>query len=327
MFGLNHLIKSLTMPYLLLSIFLLATELLYFRLANRFNIIDKPNERSLHSKVTIRGGGIIFWVAAMVYFVYSGWSYPFFFLGLTLVAAISFLDDIFTLTNRYRIFLQFAGVGLMLWQLELFQTSYWFVLPLLVVGVGILNAYNFMDGINGITGGYSTVVLLALLAVNNYHRHFIENDFLLFILIGLSVFNFFNFRTKALCFAGDVGSISIAFVVLFLILKVSILDNNPIYILFLSVYGVDSVLTIIQRLMLKQNIFKAHRLHLFQVIVHRKKVPHLGMSGIYMAVQSLICVLIINQLNAILSTQLLQGFFIILILCLIYYWLKKQFKS
>ena len=181
-----------------------------------------------------------------------------------------------------------------------------------------------MDGINGITSGYSTIVILALWFVNNYHVEFIENDFLIFTLLGLMVFNYFNFRTKARCFAGDVGSISIAVIILFLLLKLILLSQNLIYILFLSVYGVDSVLTIIHRLFLKENIFKAHRLHLFQVIVHNLKAPHLLMSSIYMLIQGIICYIVVFNLKYSLSTQLVTGFILILLLVILYVITKRK---
>ena len=312
------------MIYLILIILLFTLELVYFKSAKYFNIIDKPNERSMHSHITIRGGGIIFWLAVITYFFYSDFSYPFFVTGLCVVSVISFLDDIYTLSNRYRIPFQFMGICLLLYQLNLIESPFLFSIILLIIGVGIVNAYNFMDGINGITGGYSIIIILALLFVNNFHKVFIDNNFIFFVLISLLVFNFFNFRNSALCFAGDVGSISIAFIILFLIVKISILDNNPIYILFLGVYGVDSVLTIIHRVMLKQNIFNAHRLHLFQVIVHHKKIPHLMMSSVYMIVQAIICWIVISNLRQNSIFQLLQGAGIIIILGLIYILVKNQ---
>ncbi len=282
----------------MILIYLFMLELLYFIFAEKYNIIDKPNERSLHTQLTIRGGGIIFWIASLFYFVGSDFEYPWFFLGVTAVAAISFVDDILTLPNRVRLPIQIISMGLMLFQLDTFSVfNPFLVLLIWIVGVGIINAYNFMDGINGITGGYSSVVLLALWFVNNNHIKFIHNDFIITILLGLLVFNLFNFRKKARCFAGDVGSISIAFIVLFLLIKVSIVDQNPIYLLFLTVYGVDSIVTIIQRLWLKQNIFKAHRLHLFQIIVHDFKVGHIPMALCYMLCQAVICLIIIANLE------------------------------
>ena len=201
------------MIIILVTFCLFITELIYFRVAERFNIIDKPNARSLHTDVTIRGGGIIFLVSSILYFTYLDFQYPFFFLGLSAVAIISFLDDIFTLPNRYRLPFQLLAIILILVELHFFTNPLWMCVIVIIMGVGIINAYNFMDGINGITGGYSTIIVGALWFVNNYHSKFIENDFLIFTILGLMVFNYFNFRKKARCFAGDVGSISIAVIV------------------------------------------------------------------------------------------------------------------
>ena len=320
----NNLQKLLKMFFIIILLILTLTEILYFKIADYYDIIDKPNYRSSHTEITIRGGGIIFFVSTFIYFIYSKYDYPYFFIGLTLATSISFLDDIFTLPNRYRLPFQFIAIGLILYQLNICGNSLLLCLILVIIGVGIINAYNFMDGINGITGGYSTIIVGALWFVNNYHVKFIENDFLIFTISGLMVFNYFNFRTKAKCFAGDVGSISIAVIIVFLILKLIIMDRNLIYILFLGVYGVDSVLTIIHRIILKENIFKAHRLHLFQVIVHILKIPHLVMSLIYMLIQSIICYIVIFNLHYSLITQLIAGFIIIFILILTYIIIKRK---
>lgn len=312
------------MLYIILLIFLFLFEILFFDFAKKYKIIDKPNERSLHLKITIRGGGIIFLVSSILYFIYSGFQYPVFILGLSAVTIVSFLDDIFTLPNRYRLPFQFLAIILVLFELHFFINPLWVCVVVVIVGVGIMNAYNFMDGINGITGGYSTVIIGFLWFVNNYHVKFIENDFLIFTVSGLMVFNYFNFRTKARCFAGDVGSISIAVIILFLLLKLISQEHNLIYILFLGVYGVDSVLTIIHRLFLKENIFKAHRLHLFQVLVYTLKIPHLVMSSIYMSIQSIICYVVIINLDYSRNTQLTAGLSIIVLLAFSYIIIKRK---
>ena len=84
--------------YLVVFVVLLGVELLYFRVADHFNIIDKPNERSSHTRITLRGGGVVFYVGALVYFVASGFSFPWFMLGLTLIAGVSFVDDVRSVT-------------------------------------------------------------------------------------------------------------------------------------------------------------------------------------------------------------------------------------
>jgi UDP-N-acetylmuramyl pentapeptide phosphotransferase/UDP-N-acetylglucosamine-1-phosphate transferase len=151
-----------------------------------------------------------------------------------------------------------------------------------------LNAYNFMDGINGITGGYSMVVIGALWYINTYQVAFVDNDLIYFLLMSLLVFNFFNFRTKAKCFAGDVGAISIAFVIVFMLCLLILKTKDICYILLLCLYGVDSILTIIHRILLKENIFKPHRKHAFQLMANELKIPHVWVSSIYMLIQALI---------------------------------------
>lgn len=313
------------MIYFFLFFFLLVIELIYFKVANRFNIIDKPNERSAHSEITIRGGGIIFWVAAITYFFYSYYNYSYFFVGLTLVTLVSFLDDIFTLPNRYRLPFQFLAIGLALFQTNYFIEPYLIFLVLLIVGVGVLNAYNFMDGINGITGGYSLVSIFTLWYINNYVTPFVENNFLYAIMASLVVFNVFNFRTKAKCFAGDVGSVSMAVIIIFLLLKLVSIHEQYYYVLILAVYGVDSVLTIVQRILKRENIFKAHNSHFFQVVARKRKLPHLKVTAIYMGVQLAINFILILVVNLDFKLKWIVSIIILLVLSAIYLYLKPKY--
>lgn len=281
------------MIYFSVFILLFILEIAYLKLADRFNIIDKPNQRSLHSKVTIRGGGIIFVIGALTYFFYSHFQYPYFFAGLLFISIISFLDDIFTIPNRYRVIVQFFSVFLLLNELEIYNQIGFLAFLLMIVLVGIMNAYNFMDGINGITGGYSLINMLSLLFVNNYLTKFIDNEFIIFVSIGLLIFNFFNFRKKAECFAGDIGSISIAFIIVFLLVKLIFQTNHYIYILYLTLYGVDTIFTLILRIWQKENIFLAHNRHFFQLLVNRLRFSHLQVSAIYIIIQMIINVFIV----------------------------------
>ena len=276
------------MIYIIFIILLVFAELLYFRIADHFNIIDKPNERSSHTSVTLRGGGILFWVGVLFYFLMSGWHYPWFFAGLTLVAAISFADDVKLQSPIIRLVLQFIGLLLMSIQWQLFDFSWIIVVLVIVVSVGVLNAFNFMDGINGITGGYSLAVLASLWYVNNYVTAFVDNNLIYLVFLALLVFNFFNFRIKAKCFAGDVGAVSIAFILIFILGMLIIKTGDLSYIAFLLVYGVDSVLTIVHRILLKENITEPHRMHLYQLLSNELKVPQLLVSTIYAVLQLLI---------------------------------------
>ena len=276
------------MYYIIILVLLFVAELFYFRVADKCNIIDKPNERSSHTKVTLRGGGIIFYFGALAYFLSNHWEYPWFMLALTLITFISFVDDIRSTSQGLRLVFHFSAMALMFYQWGLFSLSWWWIIIALIICTGIINAYNFMDGINGITGGYSLVILAALAYINSEITTFVEPALINTVLYSVLVFCFFNFRKKAKCFAGDVGSVSIAFILLFLIGKLILTTGDFSWIILLVVYGVDSVLTIIHRLMLHENIGLPHRKHMYQLMANELKIPHVGVSLIYMAAQALV---------------------------------------
>lgn len=281
--------------YILITVLLAGTQAGYLRLARHFGIIDRPNDRSSHTGLTtVRGGGILFFVAAAGAFVYGGFAHPYFFAGLTVVAAVSFMDDIRPLPNRYRIGAQFVGVALLLYQTGPVTNQMGVVAALLIVGVGILNAWNFMDGINGMTAWYS-LVCVGTLWFWQWRSGLSDTDLLLpFAFIALLVFSCVNARRRAVCFAGDVGSVSIGFIILLPLVQTIIRTQTYLPVLLLAVYGVDSVLTILQRLHQRQNIFRAHRLHLFQLLVHTLNWPHLRVSALYALTQFAINVLVVN---------------------------------
>jgi UDP-N-acetylmuramyl pentapeptide phosphotransferase/UDP-N-acetylglucosamine-1-phosphate transferase len=285
------------MYYLIILVLLFLAELFYFRIADKCNIIDKPNERSSHTRITLRGGGIIFYFGALAYFLTNHWEYPWFILALTLITFISFVDDIRSISQSLRLMLHFTAMVLMFYQWGLFTLPWWWIIVALIVCTGIINAYNFMDGINGITGGYSLVILAALAYINTEITQFVEPALIYTVLCSVLVFCFFNFRKKAKCFAGDVGSVSIAFILLFLIGKLILKTEDFSWIILLSVYGVDSVLTIVHRLMLHENIGLPHRKHMYQLMANELKMPHVVVSLIYMAVQAIVIVGYIMCLN------------------------------
>lgn len=309
------------MTNIIVFIVLIILELLYFKIADRFNIIDKPNERSSHSTVTLRGGGIIFYFGALIFFILSGFQYPYFFLGLTLMTAVSFLDDVFTLSNKIRLLIHFSSVLLMTYQLDLFSMPWYYLLITFIIVVGVINAYNFMDGINGITACYSLAVGTLLMIVN-HQLNFIEQDLLSYTLLGVLVFAFFNFRIKAKCFAGDVGAVAIAFILLFALGALIIKTGNVIYILFLSVYGIDAVWTIVRRLIKKENIFEAHRSHLYQFLGNEAKVNKLMVSFCYGLIQFLIGLLVIQFSDQNVTAQIIFSVSLLIGLSVIYLILK-----
>ena len=275
------------MTYLIIFVLLLAAELVYFRIADKFNIIDKPNERSSHSTIVLRGGGIIFLIGAWVWSAFFGFDYPWFLAGLTLVAGVSFVDDIRSLPDSVRLVAQFAAAAMAFYQLGILHWSmWWIVLVALIVYVGATNVINFMDGINGITAGYSLAVLLPLMAVN-MDGEYVEQSLILSTVLASLVFCIFNFRPKgkAKCFAGDVGSIGIAFIMLFLLGNVIIKTEDITWLIFLLVYGVDGCLTIVHRIMLHENLGEAHRKHAYQLMANELKIGHVKVTSLYMAMQ------------------------------------------
>ena len=294
--------------YGIIFIILLLLELAYFKIADKFNIIDKPNERSSHSTIVLRGGGIIFLLGAWVWSFAFGFQYPWFLLGLTLVAGVSFIDDIHSLPDSVRLVVQFTAAALAFYQLGMLSGE-WFetngllvggllILLALIVYVGATNVINFMDGINGITAGYALAVLLPLAAINCGFKFqdsgfnelqgvYFDQSLVVMTILSVLVFCIFNFRPKgrAKCFAGDVGSIGIAFIMLFLIGKVIIATGDLTYLIFLLVYGVDGVLTICHRIMLHENLGEAHRKHAYQLMANELKIGHVKVSLLYMAMQ------------------------------------------
>lgn len=278
------------MQYIIIFIILTLCEILYFKLADKFNIIDKPNARSSHSKVVIRGGGIIFLLGIWIWSAFYGFLYPWFLVAVTLAAGVSFIDDIHSLPDSVRLVAQFVAMGLMFYQLDMIHLNMWWVIIVaLIVCVGATNIYNFMDGINGITAGYSFAVLVPLLILNSKNQ-FVSESLIVVVLLSAIAFGLFNFRpkNKAKCFAGDVGSVGIAFILLFLIGKLIMKTGDVTWLCFLLVYGIDGCLTICHRIMLHENLGEAHRKHMYQIMSNELGMSHVAVSLIYMAVQLVI---------------------------------------
>ena len=275
--------------YIIIAIILLAFELVYFEIADKCNIIDKPNERSSHTTIVLRGGGIIYTLSMMVWAVLMQVQgitiidYLPFLIGLLLIAGVSFWDDVHSLPDTVRLVAQFWSIGIMHWRM------WWMVLAGLIICVGATNIINFMDGINGITAGYALAVLLPLLLLNG-KLSFINDSYLIIAIIGVLVFCIFNFRPKgkAKCFAGDVGSIGIAFIMLFAIGRLIVQTGDITYLILLLVYGVDGCLTIIHRIMLHENLGQAHRKHAYQLMANELKIGHVKVSLFYMTLQLVI---------------------------------------
>lgn len=287
--------------YFFVTLLLFTLECLFLGLAGRLKIMNRACRRTGRNSadrdcVTIRGGGFIFVASVWLWAVLCDFSYPWFLIGMTLVSMVSFSDDFRPVPIWTRLIVQFVSVLMMFYELGIIQYyPWWIILIVWLVCVGVVNAYNFMDGINGITGGYSLAVLFPLMVLNGdfcqgtlEHDSFINPDLLRIVLIGVLVFCFFNFRTKARCFSGDVGSIGMAFILIFALGRLIIQTGDWSYIMFLSVYGVDTVLTIIHRIILHETLWLPHRKHAYQLMTNELGFPHLMVASLYMGLQLLI---------------------------------------
>ena len=279
--------------YILIFIGLFVSELLYFKIADHFNIVDKPNLRSSHTKTVLRGGGIIFTVALWIWSMAYGFPYPWLLAGVTLAAGVSFVDDIHSLPDSLRLVVQFIAmllvfreVGLLHWEL------WWLILVALIVCVGAVNIYNFMDGINGITGSYSLAMIIPLFLLNRKYG-FMEESLLVVTGLSLLVFCFFNFRRRAKCFAGDVGSIGMALILSFCVARLMMVTGDVTWIVLVLIYGVDGSLTVAHRMMLHENLGEAHRKHAYQLMANELKMPHVAVSSLYMALQLMVSLVLI----------------------------------
>jgi UDP-N-acetylmuramyl pentapeptide phosphotransferase/UDP-N-acetylglucosamine-1-phosphate transferase len=318
-------IKIYMLIYLISATVLIAILLLYFRVAYYFNIIDKPNHRSSHSAVTIRGGGIIFPFAALLWFLFFGLKSPWAITGLGLMAIVSFLDDMKTLSSKIRIIAHLTAVSLLFWQVQLYSLPLIFVAGAYLFTIGWVNAFNFMDGINGITAFYSTVALSTFLWMNNT-LPFAPAELIILLIISAVIFSFFNARKRAKTFAGDVGSVTMAYLLAWLMISLMLKTGRIEYILFFAVYGIDTVVTIIYRLKRRENIFEAHRLHLFQFLSNELRWPHVGVSLLFAITQLVINLVTIWLFSVgMMTLPVFAGF--LLLLTILYLFIRYSIET
>lgn len=311
----------------IILLLLVVLELIYFKTAKKLNIVDKPNDRSSHTSITLRGGGIIFLFGTWLYAVFYGFPYPWFLAGLTLVSLISFVDDIKSLPDSVRLVVQFTASSLVFFQLDILHWNMWWIVILaLIVYVGITNVYNFMDGVNGMTGGYSFVVLLSFYLLNR-NSAFVDDSLLLVSILSVIVFCIFNFRPKgkAKCFAGDVGSISMAFIILFILGRIIFLTGDITYLILLVVYGIDACLTIVHRILLHENIGEAHRKHVYQLMANELKIGHVTVSMVYMLIQLIVSLGFIYLCPNTIAAHWIYLILSVVVLAFVYVIFKKKY--
>jgi UDP-N-acetylmuramyl pentapeptide phosphotransferase/UDP-N-acetylglucosamine-1-phosphate transferase len=307
------------MTYILLLILFIGIELIYFKIADHYNIIDKPNNRSSHTSITLRGGGIIFPIAILSASLlgYVSWAVT---VAVILVAVVSFIDDIKPLSQLPRFASHAIAITLVFYDLNLFSQTIWLLPIVFILLIGWVNAFNFMDGINGIT------VLYAFVAIFTFSFLDINKGSLpLLTTMGMSccAFGIFNVRKKAKTFAGDVGSISMALFLGYFMIKTILVSGQIGYLLFLSVYGIDAVITIFIRIKKKENILEPHRSHLYQYLANELGYSHIVVSLLYSGIQLFInAVLIYLESIGRLSLPIVVSFLFFQIM--VYLWIRNR---
>jgi UDP-GlcNAc:undecaprenyl-phosphate/decaprenyl-phosphate GlcNAc-1-phosphate transferase len=275
------------------------------RWTHKYRILDVPNERSSHSQPTPRGGGlaiavlvVLAWAASAIWWnnfqprLYFGYL-----CSAVLIAAVSWSDDVWDLSRVVRFAVHSAAAAIVLltcgWGREaalpfLGEFSLgWLGLPLTFAWiVGLTNAYNFMDGIDGIAAGQAIVAGIGWMLVGGMLA---DGPYLV---LGLAVaasslgFLFHNWP-PAKIFMGDVGSAFLGFTFAFLTVSCSQKGPNGVRlaelsVLFLWPFVFDSILTFFRRLRKRENVFAAHRSHLYQRLV-QTGMTHGKVSGLYTA--------------------------------------------
>lgn len=284
------MITSLIFIFLCLLL-LLGIELAYMPIARRNGWTTHRNTRRDGHPVTVIGGGIIFYLGMVLWSLGMGIMYhtdppgAYFMIGLTMLAATSFADDILRLPVWLRLVVQFVAAAFLCFGFGHYFSNGLIIVLYLIVVVGFVNGYNFMDGINGITAAYSIVVLGVLLYVNMLITPFTSGSFIAIALGSAAIFGLFNFRRYALTFAGDVGSISMGFIISTLLTEYCIIEGNIFGLVMVSVYMVDTFATIIRRIIEGENIFQSHHKHIYERLFFIWKVPQLLISSGYAILQ------------------------------------------
>ncbi len=312
--------------YLLTFLSLILISYLYIKIASHFNIVDRPNHRSSHIEPTIRGGGIIFFIAIALFFFTSNFEYKYFFLSVSIIAIISFIDDLISLGRLIRLFFHFATAILLLVQLNILGLPIWSIILLLVIIVSFFNLYNFLDGINGLTGIYSLVVLSGFLVLNSIEQ-LVNPSLIINVMLSILVFGFLNFRNKARWFAGDVGSMTLATLLFFLGGTFMLKLNAPILLIFVIVYAIDGGGTIFLRIIRRENITEAHRHHLYQKLVDVEKWSHLKVSIVYGLIQLFCNFIVYFTYKESINLQLVILCSVILITIVLYVTVNSRYQT
>lgn len=248
------------------------------RFAPVLGLLHPPNERSSHAQLTPHGGGLGMVVVGIASGLWFGWGDARLLavLGLSLLLAlVGLVDDLRSLSARFRFALQFLAVGLLLLMFEgarfVPALPAWLTLgALLFAGLWWLNLFNFMDGIDAIAGLEALFMLGAAAVLSAWLHPDTMQDPLWWLLLGVAAavtgFLVFNWP-PARIFMGDVGSLWLAFLLFSLALLSA--QNGwlglPFWAILGATFAVDATVTLVARFSRGERWYEAHRSHLYQL--------------------------------------------------------------
>jgi len=264
----------------------------------RARVFDQPNQRSSHKDVVVRGGGLVPLVLTVGYCSFVG-RFPLGcagLLGIGVVALISFIDDVRSLSARVRIVLHLAGALCLAGALHAnagesgLVPMVWFVVTVPWI-IYFLNIYNFMDGINGLATMQTIVSSVAgvlVLVVSGSREELAMESILLQVCLAATCLGFlpYNFP-KARLFLGDVGSTFFGMVSGLMVLIAWQLGGWVYGVVMIGVhlnFILDTGITIIRRLIWGHAIHEAHREHFYQRAV-RAGMSHLKVTSLEASMQ------------------------------------------
>lgn len=256
--------------------------------SRRRRLLDIPNERSSHTRPTPRGGGLIIVLICLSFYVlYTNfaagdfvWQY---FVGALLIAVISWLDDLYSISSLWRILIHAAAAFLIVQTLNetsFLESSRHETDSIRIAGlcaaflwtVWLTNAYNFMDGIDGIAGAQAACAGVGWLFIGKFLHLETVGIFggaLAVSALGFLIFN----RHPAKVFMGDVGSAFLGFSFAALPLMAAKKTSGGLFSwLFIGaalvwLFFFDTAITLFRRILKRENFWQAHRTHVYQQLV------------------------------------------------------------
>lgn len=303
-------------------------------------LMDKPNERSMHSKPVVRGGGVVFIGLTLFYFVficyYSGAPLTgqlVWILSVALLAGVSFFDDLYQLSAKSRFLVQcvvatLVAVFMLPERLDLglvILNNAFFMVPFLFFSViWAINHFNFMDGIDGFCALQAVFICVAYALLFSFNDAIIYQSLCLVLIFNLSGFLFFNFPPAKL-FMGDVGSASLGLITFCIALiaqqkyQISLLYWFVLNSLFLF----DATVTLFRRVMNKEKWSAAHKKHAYQRLRQFGINTRVILLGQFAINASILTVILLFNADKISLTVLL--FFVLSLLSGVYMLIERVF--